>query len=233
MNDHAVHDRAPIELGRRRLLGYLVAAPTLAVAVRLGADTLAPDSAGAAVPTPDGPAEIYDLNDMLTSAAMPTAGPDHAHDEDRRHRPLRAAALGERPGHRHLDGDDHRRGARHPGRQGGRHARRRATGAALQPAHRRLQHHASRPTSRSAPPPPSPAAACSRPPPLQLENVPVTALRTPREWSSHPTGPSSPTARSPRPPRSAGRRRSRPSSRAGPTSRSSASPTTAPTRATP
>lgn len=66
--------RRPIELGRRRLIGYLVAAPTLAVAVRLGADTVAPERAGAVVPTPDGPAEIYDLNDMLTSAALPTAG---------------------------------------------------------------------------------------------------------------------------------------------------------------
>ena len=58
---------------RRRLVGFLVAAPTLAVAVRLGVDLTAPSTAGAVVPTPDGPAEIYDLNDMLTSAAEPTA----------------------------------------------------------------------------------------------------------------------------------------------------------------
>lgn len=58
---------------RRRFLGYLVAAPTLAVAVRLGGDLLAPSAAAAAIPTPDGPAEILDLNDFLTLAGRPTA----------------------------------------------------------------------------------------------------------------------------------------------------------------
>ncbi len=66
-------DHAESGVQRRRFLGYLVAGPTLAVAVRLGADALAPSSAAAAVPTPDGPAEAFDLNDLLTAAAMPTA----------------------------------------------------------------------------------------------------------------------------------------------------------------
>lgn len=61
------------EIARRRVVGYLVAAPTLAVAVRLGVDAAAPTAAGAAVPTPDGPAEIFDVNDMATAAAKPTA----------------------------------------------------------------------------------------------------------------------------------------------------------------
>lgn len=61
----------PVE--RRRFLGYLVAAPTLAVAVRLVGDTVAPAPAAAAIPTLDGPAELFDLNDLLTAAALPTA----------------------------------------------------------------------------------------------------------------------------------------------------------------
>ena len=63
-------------------------------------------------------------------------------------------ALGGRPGHHHLDRDDHRRGAR-PARS------RRCTSpcagpsrAAVQPAHRRLEHHRRRPTRRSGWPPP-------------------------------------------------------------------------------
>ncbi len=61
----------PIEVSRRRLVGYVVAAPTLAVAVRLGLDEGAP--ASAKIPTPDGPAELFDLNDFLTTCALPTA----------------------------------------------------------------------------------------------------------------------------------------------------------------
>lgn len=61
----------PVALGRRRLLGYLVAAPTLAVAVRLGVDGTAP--AGAVVPTPPGPAELFDLSSTQVAAALPTA----------------------------------------------------------------------------------------------------------------------------------------------------------------
>ncbi|MGW2017837.1 molybdopterin cofactor-binding domain-containing protein [Streptomyces sp. NPDC001927] len=62
---------------RRRFLGYVLAAPTLTVAAQLGEAVLAPTPAVAAapalVPSLPGPSEIYDLNDMLTHAALPTA----------------------------------------------------------------------------------------------------------------------------------------------------------------
>lgn len=62
---------------RRRFLGYVLAAPTLTVAAQLGEAVLAPAPAAAAapalVPSLPGPSEIYDLNDMLTHAALPTA----------------------------------------------------------------------------------------------------------------------------------------------------------------
>ncbi|MFF9839672.1 molybdopterin cofactor-binding domain-containing protein [Streptomyces sp. NPDC013740] len=67
----------PRGIGRRRFLGYVLAAPTLTVAAQVGADALAPTPAAAAVPAVvpslPGPADIYDLNDMLTHAALPTA----------------------------------------------------------------------------------------------------------------------------------------------------------------
>lgn len=56
---------------RRRILAYLIAAPTLAVGVRLGLDSGAP--ASASIVSPPGPADLYDLNTMLTDAAMPTS----------------------------------------------------------------------------------------------------------------------------------------------------------------
>jgi isoquinoline 1-oxidoreductase beta subunit len=59
--------------GRRRFLGFLVAAPTLAVAVRAGYDQLFPTTAAAAVPSPPQPADVYDLSDALTDSAAPTA----------------------------------------------------------------------------------------------------------------------------------------------------------------
>ncbi|MFJ8079063.1 molybdopterin cofactor-binding domain-containing protein [Streptomyces sp. NPDC096205] len=74
----AAHGRPPREgtaaepegIGRRRFLGYVVAASTLTVAASLSESA----SASAAVPSVPGPAEIYDLNDMLTHATLPTAG---------------------------------------------------------------------------------------------------------------------------------------------------------------
>ncbi|GAA3892194.1 molybdopterin-dependent oxidoreductase [Streptomyces lannensis] len=51
----------------------MVAASTLTVAAQLGEGVLAPTEAAAAVPSLPGPAEIYDLNDMLTHATLPTA----------------------------------------------------------------------------------------------------------------------------------------------------------------
>lgn len=66
-------DRGPQEsganaVGRRRFLGYVLAAPTLVAAAELG---LA-QRAEAVVPSP-GVAELLDLNDLLTEAARPTA----------------------------------------------------------------------------------------------------------------------------------------------------------------
>ncbi|MEU5220495.1 molybdopterin cofactor-binding domain-containing protein [Streptomyces sp. NPDC020807] len=64
-------------IGRRRFLGYVLAAPTLTVAAQLGADALVPRQAEAAtaalVPSLPGPAELLDLNELLTLAAAPTS----------------------------------------------------------------------------------------------------------------------------------------------------------------
>jgi len=59
--------------GRRRFLGYVLAAPTLVVAARLGVEAAGPDVAEAAIPSPPAPAELMDLGDALTLAALPTA----------------------------------------------------------------------------------------------------------------------------------------------------------------
>ncbi|MFE7174558.1 molybdopterin cofactor-binding domain-containing protein [Streptomyces sp. NPDC057616] len=64
---------APDGIGRRRFLGYVVAASTLTVAAEIGEAVVAPTPAAAVVPSVPGPAEIYDLNDMLTHATLPTA----------------------------------------------------------------------------------------------------------------------------------------------------------------
>ncbi|MFF8607019.1 molybdopterin cofactor-binding domain-containing protein [Streptomyces sp. NPDC015346] len=70
-------ESAPRGMDRRRFLGYVLAAPTLTVAAQLGEAVLAPAPAAAAVPSVvpslPGASEIYDLNDMLTHAALPTA----------------------------------------------------------------------------------------------------------------------------------------------------------------
>ncbi|MEY9938281.1 molybdopterin cofactor-binding domain-containing protein [Streptacidiphilus sp. MAP5-3] len=70
-------------VGRRTFLGYVLAASTLTVAAQFGESVAAPQRASAAVPEsglPEAgipslpePSEIYDLNDMLTDAALPTA----------------------------------------------------------------------------------------------------------------------------------------------------------------
>ncbi|WP_327070670.1 molybdopterin cofactor-binding domain-containing protein [Kitasatospora sp. NBC_01302] len=61
-------------LRRRRFLGYVVAAPTLLVAAPLEEAVLAPTPAAAAVPSLPEPADILDLTDLLTTAALPTSG---------------------------------------------------------------------------------------------------------------------------------------------------------------
>jgi isoquinoline 1-oxidoreductase beta subunit len=61
-------------LGRRRVLGYLIAAPTLAVGVSWIADTADLRKAEAAVPTLPQPEQIFDLGDLQNLAAAPTSG---------------------------------------------------------------------------------------------------------------------------------------------------------------
>ncbi|MFM9367266.1 molybdopterin cofactor-binding domain-containing protein [Streptomyces sp. Da 82-17] len=66
-------------VGRRKLLAYLVAAPTLTVAVRVGADAWAPEQAAAAGPEAPAtapaalPDVLPDLGDVLILAAAPTS----------------------------------------------------------------------------------------------------------------------------------------------------------------
>jgi isoquinoline 1-oxidoreductase subunit beta len=71
-HDHGKRSRG--QLNRRRFLGYLVAAPTLAVAVDWTAGLVHPQQAEAAVPSLPQPEEILDLGDMQDLAAAPTSG---------------------------------------------------------------------------------------------------------------------------------------------------------------
>lgn len=59
-------------VGRRRFLGYLVAAPTLTVAVRIGLDAVHTEQAAAVATLPD-IADLQDLGDVLILAGTPTA----------------------------------------------------------------------------------------------------------------------------------------------------------------
>jgi isoquinoline 1-oxidoreductase beta subunit len=61
------------DLGRRRFLTYLVAAPTLTIAAKLGGYTLAPATAEAQIPSLPAPADVVDLGDILILAAAPTS----------------------------------------------------------------------------------------------------------------------------------------------------------------
>ncbi|RAG83429.1 xanthine dehydrogenase family protein molybdopterin-binding subunit [Streptacidiphilus pinicola] len=65
-------EQEPSGIGRRRFLGYVLAASTLTVAAQLGEGAAAP-RAEAAVPGVPEPADLYDLNDMLTDATLATA----------------------------------------------------------------------------------------------------------------------------------------------------------------
>jgi isoquinoline 1-oxidoreductase subunit beta len=71
---HHYEKRSRGQLDRRRFLGYLVAAPTLAVAVDWTAGLVRPQQAKAAVPSLPQPEEIFDLGDMQDLAAAPTSG---------------------------------------------------------------------------------------------------------------------------------------------------------------
>ena len=61
-------------LGRRKVLGYLIAAPTLAVGVSWVANESGARSADAAVPSLPQPPDILDLGDLQNLAAAPTSG---------------------------------------------------------------------------------------------------------------------------------------------------------------
>ncbi len=56
--------------GRRRFLGYVLAAPTLVAAAEM---TSAPRAAADGIPSPE-ITELVDLNDVMTAAALPTSG---------------------------------------------------------------------------------------------------------------------------------------------------------------
>ncbi|MBA3339854.1 MAG: molybdopterin-dependent oxidoreductase, partial [Geodermatophilaceae bacterium] len=62
-----------IEVDRRRFLTFLVAAPTLAVAVEIGIQSANPGQAHAVIPSAPAPADIMDLGDALILACAPTA----------------------------------------------------------------------------------------------------------------------------------------------------------------
>ncbi|GAA1136082.1 molybdopterin-dependent oxidoreductase [Kribbella jejuensis] len=61
-------------LGRRRVLGYLIAAPTLAVGVSWLVNDSDPRPADAAVPSLPQPEDVFDLGDLQNLAAAPTSG---------------------------------------------------------------------------------------------------------------------------------------------------------------
>ncbi|HWC83156.1 MAG TPA: molybdopterin cofactor-binding domain-containing protein [Pseudonocardiaceae bacterium] len=60
-------------LGRRRFLGYLLAAPTLAVGVQWASAENAPQ-AHASIPSVPQPEDLFDLGDLQNLAAAPTSG---------------------------------------------------------------------------------------------------------------------------------------------------------------
>ncbi|WP_422070513.1 xanthine dehydrogenase family protein molybdopterin-binding subunit [Streptomyces orinoci] len=71
-DEAAPHPHAGV--GRRRFLGYLLAAPTLAVAAQLGEAAAGTAPAHAAPASLPELTKLFDFNDMLTDAALPTSG---------------------------------------------------------------------------------------------------------------------------------------------------------------
>lgn len=63
----------PDGTGRRRFLGYLIAGPTLMAAASVGEAVIAPQPAQAAIPSLPQPADLFDLTDLQTYAALPTS----------------------------------------------------------------------------------------------------------------------------------------------------------------
>ena len=70
---HVEQDRAPIELGRRRFLGYVVAAPTLVVAADLGVDTRAAAPPARSSPPPGRPSSTTSRTCRPTPRGRPPA----------------------------------------------------------------------------------------------------------------------------------------------------------------
>src|SRR3984893_4255016 len=66
--EHASSTAGSNGVSRRRFIGYLIAAPTV-----VGAAQLFVEPADASIPTVQ-PVDLYDLSDLLTEAALPTAG---------------------------------------------------------------------------------------------------------------------------------------------------------------
>ena len=54
-------------LARRRFLTFLVTAPALTVAARVGAEVLTPARADAVAPSPPQPADVADFGDVMTA----------------------------------------------------------------------------------------------------------------------------------------------------------------------
>jgi isoquinoline 1-oxidoreductase beta subunit len=72
--DKPVQSDEKRRIPRRKFIGYLLAAPTLAVGVELLASAADPRSASATIPTLPQPEEIFDLGDLQNLAAAPTSG---------------------------------------------------------------------------------------------------------------------------------------------------------------
>ncbi|MCS7480322.1 molybdopterin cofactor-binding domain-containing protein [Umezawaea endophytica] len=70
----AEHRRSPEDPTRRRFLGYLLAAPTLAVGVTWADAALGADEAEASIPSLPQPEDLFDLGDLQNLAALPTSG---------------------------------------------------------------------------------------------------------------------------------------------------------------
>ena len=74
----AEHRRSPddssTDPNRRRFLGYLLAAPTLAVGVTWAGAASGVDEAAAVIPSLPQPEDLFDLGDLQNLAALPTSG---------------------------------------------------------------------------------------------------------------------------------------------------------------
>jgi isoquinoline 1-oxidoreductase beta subunit len=60
-------------VGRRNFLGWVLAAPTLVVAVPMAAGVVNPQRADASIPGVPEPSDLYDLSDLLTDATIATS----------------------------------------------------------------------------------------------------------------------------------------------------------------